>query len=400
MKNNEFREISVMKSFRAKIIIYSLLSLCYTIFTEVVVWKLIQLLIQLSKSVNGENRMEEGAGNLSDLSLPEIGNSLRVPQMEMLGQRRPGGAFFAFLMMIAVIAGIVLFIMYFLLLSRKMTGYLNQIVEGIRRMGSGDLTTRIDIEDEDEFAFIGNQLNKMADNIANLMDKERGNEKTKNDLITNVAHDLRTPLTSIIGYLDLVIKNEDLDKETQKRYIVIAYEKALRLQKLIGDLFSFTKVSTGEVALKKNSLDIVKLVEQMVEEFYPSFQEAGLSYEFSTDSDSILLEADGELLARAFSNLIGNAVKYGRDGKIIKIGIHKNKSTVSVEVRNYGEMIPKESLEHIFDRFYRVENSRSVETGGSGLGLAIAKKIALMHNGNISVESGLDGTVFKITLNL
>lgn len=360
-----------MKSFRAKIILYSLLSLVYTIVTEVSFCMIVKLVVRLAASVSNKPKLH--------------------------GLQR-GEQFFVFIVTVAVITGIILFILYFLLLSRKMVGYLNQIVEGIRKMSGGDLTTRIEISEEDEFSVIGNQLNKMADNIIELMDKERNNEKVKNDLITSVAHDLRTPLTSIIGYLDLVIKNENLDEATQRKYVSIAYDKAFRLQNLIGDLFSFTKVSTGEMLLKKAKIDIVKLVEQMIEEFYPSFQENGLECEFTTDCDSVEMEADGELMARAFSNLIGNAVKYGKDGKIIKICIHKTQSTVSVVVLNYGEVIPKESLEYIFDRFYRVENSRSVETGGSGLGLAIAKKIALMHGGSIRAESSVAGTIFEIKL--
>jgi signal transduction histidine kinase len=151
---------------------------------------------------------------------------------------------------------------------------------------------------------------------------------------------------------------------------------------------------------KKAPIDIVRLMEQMVEEFYPAFEEAHLTCEFLADCDSAVVEGDGELLARAFSNLIGNAVKYGRDGKLIKIWVHKTKRTVCVSVLNYGEIIPKESLEHIFDRFYRVESSRSEETGGSGLGLAIARKIVEMHEGSLTAESGLDGTVFKLKLKL
>lgn len=393
MKNSEFQEIRLMKSFRAKIIIYSLLSLLYTLITELAAFTLIKTLVKVSKTMSGTKKPDKEI-------FSALGNSFPLEDGGVISGRPPGGAYFVFFVTVAMMIGIVLFILYFLFLSREMVDSLNQIVGGIRQMSDGDLTARIHIKDEDEFAFIGNQLNKMADNIAGLMSKERNNEKIKNDLITNVAHDLRTPLTSVIGYLDLVIKNEDLDEETKTRYNVIAYEKALRLQNLIGDLFSFTKVSTGEVVLKKTTIDIVKLVEQMVEEFYPSFQEAGLEHEFSSDCDSAVIEADGDLMARAFSNLIGNAVKYGRDGKVIKIWIHKTRSTVTISVLNYGEVIPEESLEHIFDRFYRVEDSRSVETGGSGLGLAIAKKIALMHGGSIHAESGIGGTVFEIKLRL
>lgn len=395
MKNNEISQIKPLKSFRAKIILYSLLSLIYTVLTEAVLLAVVRLMFDFSKAMRGKE-IAPPPEEMLNAANPDA-------YIQMLGERGResfGGAFFFFIVTVAVLVGIVLFILYFLFLSRKMTGYLNQIVAGIRRMSNGDLTTKIEIPDEDEFALIGNQLNKMSANIVTLMEKERSAEKTKDDLITNVAHDLRTPLTSIIGYLDLVIKNEALEKETKDRYVMIAYEKAQRLQNMIGELFSFTKVTTGEMVLKKTEIDIVKLVEQMVEEFYPAFQDAGLDYDFQTDCDSALVQADGELMARAFSNLIGNAVKYGRDGKVIKIRVHKTKSTVAVSVLNYGEIIPKESLNHIFDRFYRVDDSRSEETGGSGLGLAIAKKVAVMHGGTIEASSGLDGTIFEIKLNL
>lgn len=395
MKNNEISQIRPLKSFRAKIILYSLLSLVYTILTEAVIMAAMRLVFDVSKAIQGE-KTAPPPKEILNAANPDT-------YMQALGERGReslGGAFFFFIMTLAILVGIVLFIVYFLFLSRRMTGYLNQIVAGIRRMSNGDLTTRIEIPDEDEFALIGNQLNKMSANIVTLMEKERSAEKTKDDLITNVAHDLRTPLTSIIGYLDLVIKNEGLEKETKDRYIMIAYEKAQRLQNMIGELFSFTKAATGEIILKKTEIDIVKLVEQMIEEFYPAFQDAGLEYDFQTDCDSVLVQADGELMARAFSNLIGNAVKYGRDGKIIKIRVHKTKGMVAVSVLNYGEIIPKESLEHIFDRFYRVDDSRSEETGGSGLGLAIAKKVAEMHGGSIEASSGLNGTIFEIRLKL
>lgn len=400
MKNKEIIQISPLKSFRAKIILYSLLSLLYTILTETALFAVIKGIVHLTEALQGKKgAIPEAAPIVEDAR--SLANT--EAYMRELGERSRenlGGAYFFFVLMVALVLGIILFVLYFLFLSRKMTGNLNQIVTGIRKLSDGDMKTRITIADEDEFALIGNQLNKMAENIVVLMEKERSAEKTKDTLITNVAHDLRTPLTSIIGYLDLVIKNEALEEETKERYIMIAYEKAKRLQNMIGELFNFTKVTNGDMPMKKAKLDVVKLVEQMVEEFYPAFQDAGLEYEFSTDCDSIMVEADGELLARAFSNLIGNAVKYGRDGKLIKIWVHKMPKSVTVSVLNYGEVIPEDSLEHIFDRFYRVEDSRSVETGGTGLGLAIAKKVVEMHDGSIRVTSGSEGTVFEIKLKL
>lgn len=299
---------------------------------------------------------------------------------------------------LAVVVGIILFIFYFLLLTRKFSVYLGEILVGINAVSNGDFNTRIEIKNDDEFALIARRLNKMTDDLRMLMENERKNEHMKNDLITSVAHDLRTPLTSIIGYLDLARYDKNLTDQTKEKYITIAYDKSKRLEKLIEDLFNYTKFSSGDVAMTLYEIDIVKLMEQMVDEFYPSFQENHLDYEFSTSDPSIIVMADGDLLARAFANLIGNAVKYGKDGKNIRIKLVKNIDSVSISIINYGEVIPEKDIENIFTRFFRVENSRSRETGGSGLGLAIAKSIILMHDGTIKASSNLEGTIFEVIL--
>jgi signal transduction histidine kinase len=229
------------------------------------------------------------------------------------------------------------------------------------------------------------------------MENERRSEYAKNELITSVAHDLRTPLTSIIGYLDLV-SSRDLTQDSQMKYIGIAYNKSKRLEKLIEDLFTYTKFNFGEVKANYTQVDIVKLLNQLVDEFYPSFSECRLEYEFTTTNSSAVIKADGDLLARAFANLISNAIKYGKDGKKILIDLSKEESGVVITIINFGEIIPKEDLERIFQRFYRVESSRSSETGGSGLGLAIAQSIIEMHGGSISAKSEVDGTVFIVIL--
>jgi signal transduction histidine kinase len=137
---------------------------------------------------------------------------------------------------------------------------------------------------------------------------------------------------------------------------------------------------------------------QLVDEFYPSFAENGLEYEFTASTGTAIIKADGNLLARAFANLIGNAIKYGKEGKNIRITLNKNDQIVEITITNYGVVIPKEDLQRIFQRFYRVESSRSSETGGSGLGLAIAQSIIEMHGGEISASSDESGTVFTVEL--
>ena len=142
----------------------------------------------------------------------------------------------------------------------------------------------------------------------------------------------------------------------------------------------------------------MKMMEQLLDEFYPSFQDNHLECEFVTSAPSIVIEADGDQLARAFANLIGNAVKYGAAGKNIKIELQAEADRVRIAVTNFGELIPPKDMAYIFNRFYRVENSRSSETGGSGLGLAIVRSIVELHHGSIEGKSDFDGTVFTVVL--
>ena len=297
-----------------------------------------------------------------------------------------------------LILGILLFSVTFMILQEPYIRYISKISEAVKNISEGDLNTAIDVIGDDEFSGMAANLNHMAADIKQLMEKERESERTKHDLITNVAHDLRTPLTSIIGYLELLTNNQQIPADMQHKYIEIAYGKSRRLQKLIEDLFGFTKLNYGKIAMHVGQIDIVKLLGQLVEEAYPNFVEKGLSYDLQSNVPAKIINADGNLLARLFDNLIGNAIKYGADGKRVLVKIHAESETVTVSVTNYGYVIPADELPLIFNKFYRVEQSRSSSTGGTGLGLAIAKEIVDMHGGTISVASDLNGTVFTVKL--
>ena len=297
-----------------------------------------------------------------------------------------------------LILGILLFSVTFMILQEPYIRYISKISEAVKNISEGNLNTVIDVIGDDEFSSMAANLNHMAADIKKLMEKERESERTKNELITNVAHDLRTPLTSIIGYLELLAGNQQVPADMQNKYIEIAYGKSRRLQKLIEDLFGFTKLNCGKIAMHVGQIDIVKLLGQLVEEAYPNFVEKGLSYDLQSNVPAKIINADGNLLARLFDNLIGNAIKYGADGKRVLVKIHAEGETVTVSVTNYGYVIPADELPLIFNKFYRVEQSRSSSTGGTGLGLAIAKEIVDMHGGTISVASNLNGTVFTVKL--
>lgn len=302
---------------------------------------------------------------------------------------------------IALVFGVVVFTITFVLLERKKYISMIEIYNAINRISSGNITEEIVIDTNDEFSAMAEDLNVMQIRISELLESERESEKQKNELITNIAHDLRTPLTSILGYLEIIETNEKLTDEQKKNYVNIAYEKSKRLEVLIEDLFAFTKLNYGKLSLKIERFDMVKLIEQLIQELYPLFEKAEISYEFDSSEENLLVEADPKLMVRLFENLINNAIKYGREGKKIIIKLVKNvDDTFYVSIINYGRVIPKESIKRLFDKFYRVDTSRNSKVSGSGLGLAIAKNIVDLHKGNLSVKSDKNGTEFKVTLKI
>ena len=301
-----------------------------------------------------------------------------------------------------VLLGILLFSLIFLLLQRKMARDIETIARAVKQISEGDLSTRLELDGEGELTDIAENLNRMEEDIQELIDKERTSEQSKTDLITNVAHDLRTPLTSILGYLELLRKNQKLSPEMQQKYLDIAYNKSVRLQKLIEELFGFTKLSYGKINMNVAKVDIVELLAQLLEESYPNFEKNGLSYDFVSNRKSQIIEADGDLLARLFDNLIGNAIKYGKEGKRVRVHLRADREIVTIKIVNYGYVIPANELPLIFDRFYRTDHSRTNASGpgGTGLGLAIVKNITDMHHGTVSVSSDLSGTVFTVRLKI
>ena len=301
-----------------------------------------------------------------------------------------------------VLLGILLSSLIFLLLQRKMARDIETIARAVKQISEGDLSTRLELDGEGELTDIAENLNRMEEDIQELIDKERTSEQSKTDLITNVAHDLRTPLTSILGYLELLRKNQKLSPEMQQKYLDIAYNKSVRLQKLIEELFGFTKLSYGKINMNVAKVDIVELLAQLLEESYPNFQKNGLSYDFVSNRKSQIIEADGDLLARLFDNLIGNAIKYGKEGKRVRVNLRADREIVTIKIVNYGYVIPANELPLIFDRFYRTDHSRTNASGpgGTGLGLAIVKNITDMHHGTVSVSSDLSGTVFTVRLKI
>ncbi len=391
---------SIESSLRAKLALYAVAALALALLTEAGFGVLLYILSALMGSSSNGYGYRGNKGISGRVGIPgDVGTRVELGQwLHRLWRLEPGTIYS--IIAAVLIMGILLFVVYFLFFTRGIMRDLSDISVRITNITRGSLSEHIEVTRQDEIGEIAFRVNEMTQEIIRLMNAEREALQVNKDLIACVAHDLRTPLTSVIGYLNLAMDTERYSVEQRQQYARIALDKANRLGRLIQDLFDYTKLMSGEMPLHRQNIDLVKLIEQLLEEFYPIFQDNALECQFTKNVDRLELELDSELVARAVQNLLSNAVKYGRDGKRVLLTLEQMEREVQVTVTNYGLIIPKEELEMIFEKFYRVEESRSHETGGSGLGLNIAKEIMELHGGTISVESGEQGTIFTAALPL
>lgn len=278
-------------------------------------------------------------------------------------------------------------------MTDQLNVYLEEIRNGLREIAKGNFDTDIPVQSGSQLGEVAESINQMSRQLHQSILEERNAEKTKNDLITGVSHDLRTPLTSILGFLEVIEGDRYQDEVELRYYVNIAYEKAQSLKKLIDDLFEYTRINNG-LPLDIREIDMAQFMRQLIEEFVPALEKAGLECKLAAE-EGLVVRADGAQLVRAYENLISNAIRYGEPGKRIDIAVRSDGNQVSISFTNYGDPIPERDLPFIFDRFYRVEASRSKQTGGTGLGLAITKSIVEVQGGEIRVRSDRQRTTFE-----
>ncbi len=211
-------------------------------------------------------------------------------------------------------------------------------------------------------------------------------EQQKNDLLVFLAHDLKTPLTSVIGYLSLLQENPDMSPDQRAKYMDITVEKAYRLEELLNEFFEITRMNLQSMVLARTMVDLTMLLYQIADEFYPVLSEKNLTAVLAIEP-GLKLMADADKLARVFDNLLRNAVAYSDENTCVYLTALKETGGIRIKVNNQGNEIPPEKLELIFQKFYRVDSSRGTKTGGAGLGLAIVKEIVELHEGKIQVQS-------------
>jgi signal transduction histidine kinase len=282
--------------------------------------------------------------------------------------------------------GLVTFIICFYLITQRKMKEIEEIALGLMEIAKGNLLFRIREKSKDELGSLAANINYMASELNQMIERQRQIEKLKDELITNISHDLRTPLTSIMGYMRLV-KDHQFQHQTQlDEYVEIAYGKSEQLKKLIEDLFDFTRLTYEGVQLRKEKVSLNQMLRQLMDELEPIAKDNNVEFTKDLPSEQIMMDVDPDQMVRALENVFSNAIKYSTHPGTVTVEMVKNNDSVQISVSNPCEALSEEEVKRLFDRFYRVDPSRSSNQSGAGLGLAITKGIIELHHGTIHVE--------------
>ncbi|MGO5067235.1 MULTISPECIES: HAMP domain-containing sensor histidine kinase [unclassified Clostridium] len=285
-----------------------------------------------------------------------------------------------FLLMIIILVIVISFI------TRPKLNYIKKICSGLNEMSRGNLKYRINEKGKDELQLIAFNVNNMAKELERKIENERNIETSKQELITNVSHDLRTPLTNIIGYIEIIREGSYKNENELLKYIDIISSKADGLRKLTNDLFMYTKLSSGTVNLNISKFSINELIEQLIDEYIDLFESNNLKIKEDLISESVLINGDPDKIARIFDNLFTNAIKYSIKPSDINLSLTKKGENVIIYISNHCDNLEKEDINNLFERFYMADKSRSDNKNSSGLGLAISRTIAELHHGKLTGE--------------
>lgn len=277
----------------------------------------------------------------------------------------------------------------------KKIGDFNRIVKNTTELANGNLSHQLKVEGGSVLAKLANNINVLKQGVKESQTEQAKSERLKTELITNVSHDLRTPLTSIITYTELLKEQGNVDEESAA-YVEIIDRKSKRLKVLIDDLFEVSKMASGNIELKKEKVELVQLLQQALAEYDDMINDSSLQFRVTHDEPPINAVVDGQKLWRVFDNLIGNILKYSLENSRVYINLTANEGMAIISFKNVSKYELKDNTDELFERFKRGDTSRHTE--GSGLGLAIAQSIVELHDGMLDIET--DGDLFKVTINL
>ena len=273
----------------------------------------------------------------------------------------------------------------------KKLSYLSYIMDGTQRIKNGDIHHKLQLIGEDNFTTLADNINNIRDGLDKAIDSQLRSERMKSELITNVSHDLKTPLTSIINYIELIKKEENITPEYLKDYVNVLDSKSKRLKVLIEDLFEASKASSGNIELNMEKIDIIQLLRQSIGELEEKLSEANLDLKINVPEDKVYVRADGRRLYRVMENLLSNISKYSLSNTRVYIDITEIGGRVKLIMKNISSYELNFDPEEIMERFKRADDSRNTE--GSGLGLAIARDLIKLQGGEFAID--IDGDLFK-----
>lgn len=299
---------------------------------------------------------------------------------------------------VAAVFALILFIFLIYFGLRKKIKYIEYISSSIKEISKGNLNYELAMKGEDELAYVVNQINLMEKSLLNMIEKERQSDKMQRELITNISHDLKTPLTIILGYLDIIRTKVYKSEDEEDKYIETTYEKALLLQKMVLNLFELVKLNDKEIVLNKNDVNINKLLRQVITDYSGATDEKNVSIEYKNSRSPITLNVDLDKICRVFDNLMSNAIKYSEVNGNIIVSLEEDEAGAVISFRNKCKNINEEDLDMLFNRFYRGDKARNSSVEGSGIGLSIVKRIIELHNSNIWAELHDDEVWFIIRL--
>jgi len=295
-----------------------------------------------------------------------------------------------FIWIASVFAAFLILLSYIL---NKFTKYFDLINQGIDAL----------LHDEDEICLpaemsaIEKKLNMVRQTLQQRSMEAQSAEQRKNDLVMYLAHDIRTPLTSVIGYLSLLEEAPDMPVKQRAKYVHITLEKAYRLEKMINEFFEITRYNLQQIVLQKETIDLYYMLVQLTDELSPILAANGNTAVLRAD-ENLSVYGDSDKLARVFNNVLKNAAAYSYPNTEIILSAKEKDGEIVILFQNTGKNIPKEKLSAIFEKFYRLDEARTSNTGGAGLGLAIAKEIINLHGGTITADS--EGETISFTIRL
>ncbi|MCC8138289.1 MAG: HAMP domain-containing histidine kinase [Clostridiales bacterium] len=287
-----------------------------------------------------------------------------------------------------------LFLLFFLLAAGKMTRCLNRIgdaLDGILAESGEPVALGEDLEPMEE------QMNLLQRKLSWRAQQAVVSEQRKNEMVACLAHDLKTPLTSVTAYLTMLDEHPEMSREEREKYTHVTLEKAIRLEELLNEFFEITRYNVQDMVLEKREINLSIMLEQLEDENLGLLNRKNMTCVVDVQ-EGLIMQGDPDKLARVFDNLLKNAAAYGYENSRILIQARGGNGGITIVFTNEGPQIPQKKLEMIFEKFYRVDDGRSSKTGGAGLGLAIAKRIVELHGGVISAVSDSKNTRFIVNI--